>query len=497
MRGQLLASVIPGRLDEQVRDQILAETRGNPLALLELPRGLTPAQLAGGFGLPGALSLSKPDRGALPAAARRPCRMRHSGSGGRRGGADSAIQRSCGARRSAWDHRPGVRAGRIGRADRGRRRVRFRHPLVRSAVYRAATAELERQAHQALADATDAGSIATGARGICRGGARRRTARRRRTRAGRPTGPTRAEASQPPPAFLERAAALTPEPTRRAQRALAAAQAKYEAGAFDDAGALADHGRGWRHRAPERCRALSCARRSRSPSSRGGDAPRSCCTPRESWKRRPGTGAGDVPGSLSAAHVRRSADPRRRHGGGQQGRPCRPATAASAAPVRSTPGRVGDRFTDGYAAGAPILKEAVSAFGHERVLPPEEARWLAFASQIALDLWDEQAWTVLSTRHLELVREIGALTALPFVLTTRISVLTSFGDLGAAASLQEEIARPPSDRDRPPLRRALAGGAARSRGRAHEVDPNHDQSGRGARRRTRVDGRQAAERSAL
>ena len=75
----------------------------------------------------------------------------------------------------------------------------------------------------------------------------------------------------------------------------------------------------------------------------------------------------------------------------------------------------------------------------ETVLPPEEARWLWFASQIALDLWDEHAWTVLSTRHLDLVRESGALTALPFVLTTRISVLTSFGELDAAAALEEEL----------------------------------------------------------
>ncbi len=97
------------------------------------------------------------------------------------------------------------------------------------------------------------------------------------------------------------------------------------------------------------------------------------------------------------------------------------------------------RFTDGYAAGAPILKEAVRAFGRETVLPPEEARWLWFASQIALHLWDEHAWMVLSTRHLDLVRETGALTALPFVLTTRISVLASFGDLDAAASLEEEL----------------------------------------------------------
>src|SRR3954469_14210799 len=55
---ELLGSVVPGPLDERVRDRIVAETRGNPLALLELPRGLSPAQLAGGFGSPGALSLS-------------------------------------------------------------------------------------------------------------------------------------------------------------------------------------------------------------------------------------------------------------------------------------------------------------------------------------------------------------------------------------------------------------------------------------------------------
>src|SRR5438105_10785847 len=97
------------------------------------------------------------------------------------------------------------------------------------------------------------------------------------------------------------------------------------------------------------------------------------------------------------------------------------------------------RFTDGYAAGAPILKEALAAFGRETVLPPEEARWLWFASRIALDLWDDEAWAVLSTRHLDLVREAGALTALPFVLTNRSSVYAFFGDLGEAAAYEEEL----------------------------------------------------------
>jgi hypothetical protein len=97
------------------------------------------------------------------------------------------------------------------------------------------------------------------------------------------------------------------------------------------------------------------------------------------------------------------------------------------------------RFTDGFAAGAPILKVALRAFCREAVLPPEDARWLWFASRVALDLWDDHAWTVLSTRHLDLVRETGALVALPFVLTNRSSVYAFFGELDAATAYEEEL----------------------------------------------------------
>jgi DNA-binding CsgD family transcriptional regulator len=85
------------------------------------------------------------------------------------------------------------------------------------------------------------------------------------------------------------------------------------------------------------------------------------------------------------------------------------------------------------------LKEALDAFRKATVLPPEEARWLWFASWIALYLWDDEAWAVLSTRHLDLVREAGALTALPFVLTNRSSVYAFFGDLDEAAACEEEL----------------------------------------------------------
>jgi DNA-binding CsgD family transcriptional regulator len=120
--------------------------------------------------------------------------------------------------------------------------------------------------------------------------------------------------------------------------------------------------------------------------------------------------------------------------------------AALAGPAAPQPPRPPDllllglavRFTQGYAAGAPILKEALLAFRRETVLPPHEARWLWFAGWVALNVWDDETWTELSIRQLELVRGAGALTALPFVLTICTSVYAFFGELTTAASLAEE-----------------------------------------------------------
>ena len=97
------------------------------------------------------------------------------------------------------------------------------------------------------------------------------------------------------------------------------------------------------------------------------------------------------------------------------------------------------RFTEGYAAGAPLLKDALSAFQREADLPPNEARWLWFASWVALFMWDDHAWRVLFTRTLDLVRQTGALSALPFVLGTGTSVYAFFGELRTATLLEEEL----------------------------------------------------------
>jgi len=234
----LLATVIPGRLDEHVRDRIIAETRGNPLALLELPRGLTVAQLAGGFALP--------DAGSLPVRIERhyQSRLRQLPEPTQRlmllAAADPAGDATL-VRRAAQTLGigPDVLAPAEGEQllEIGAR-VRFRHPLVRSAVYRASTAQQRRAAHAVLADATDP---------------QRDPDRRAWHRAHATSGPDDEVADElmrsassaqrrggiaAAAAFLERAVALTPDPPERASRALSAAQAKFAAGDLGAAQAL-------------------------------------------------------------------------------------------------------------------------------------------------------------------------------------------------------------------------------------------------------------------
>jgi AAA ATPase domain len=227
----LLDSVTPGRLDERVRDRIVAETRGNPLALLELPRGLCAAELAGGFGLPDALPLaSRIERSflrqlqSLPATTQRLLLA----AAAEPVGDVMLLWRAAewlgvGADAAA----PAEAAGLI---EMGAR-VRFRHPLLRAAVYRAATLPDRREVHGALAEATDPGADPD---------------RRAWHRARAATGPDEAVAGElersaaraqgrggvaAAAAFLQRSAELTPDPARRGARALAAARAKFAAAA--------------------------------------------------------------------------------------------------------------------------------------------------------------------------------------------------------------------------------------------------------------------------
>ena len=151
----LLATVIPGRLDERVRDRIVAETHGNPLAMLELPRALDPTQLAGGLGLGGAPRCPGGSRRASCDSSKRSPRTRGCCWSWRRP-SRSATHCWCGARPSDSASRPRPAPTRTGLVAIGER-VTFRHPLVRSTIYRSASPQERRAVHLALAEVTDAG----------------------------------------------------------------------------------------------------------------------------------------------------------------------------------------------------------------------------------------------------------------------------------------------------------------------------------------------------
>jgi hypothetical protein len=226
----LLASTVPFTLDAQVRDRIVAETRGNPLALLELPRGLTAIELAGGFrilgdqALPGRIqesyvrrlsALSQDARLSLLVAAAEPV------------GDPVLLLDACERLGIAVDDT--ATGGLLAVSDR----VTFPHPLVRSAVYRSSGANDRRAAHLALAEVTDrevdpdrrAWHLAAATAGPDESVALEleRSAGRAQARGGL------AAAA----AFLQRAVELTSDPARRAGRALTAAEASLGAGSFD------------------------------------------------------------------------------------------------------------------------------------------------------------------------------------------------------------------------------------------------------------------------
>jgi AAA ATPase domain len=231
----LLASAISGRVDAEVRDRIIAETGGNPLALLQLPRGLGPAELAGGFWLPDPRPLASRIEDSfhrqfrsLPRETQRLLLTAAADPTG-----DGTLLWRAGELQGIPPDAAAA-AETAGLVELGAR-VHFGHPLVRSAVYQAASAGDRRAAHRALAEATDADADAD---------------RRAWHRANATVGPDEAVAAElersagraqgrgglaAAAAFLERAAALTPDPAQRSARAMAAAQAKIQAGAFDAA----------------------------------------------------------------------------------------------------------------------------------------------------------------------------------------------------------------------------------------------------------------------
>jgi DNA-binding CsgD family transcriptional regulator len=434
----LLTSVLPFRLDVGVRNRIVAETRGNPLALLELPQGLTATQLAGGFGLldaeglPGRIEesflrrlggLSEDVRRLLLLAAAEPI------------GDPLLLSRAAetiGIAQGTSESTDGLLS--IGQ------RVTFRHPLVRSAVYRSAAVDQRRAVHVALADATDkdvdpdrrAWHLAAAAVGPDEQVAAEleRSAGRAQARGGL------AAAA----AFLERSVSLSADPARRAGRALAAAHLSLSAGAFDATEALLTVAEAGPMDELQRTRGELLRAQLAFVSRHGSDAPALLLNAAKKLERLDVELARETYLNALTALLLAGRAISTSAGVVEVSR------AARAAPAAKHPPRGPDLLLDGLAAlyleeravAVPILMRAVRALIDD--LSAEEAlHWLFLASCVAVQLWDYDMWHALCERFVELGRQVGALSEIPLALLSRAYVHLFCGELDFATSLLEEM----------------------------------------------------------
>jgi DNA-binding CsgD family transcriptional regulator len=436
----LLESVLAARLDESVLERIIVETGGNPLALLELPRGLTPAQLAGGFGLPAALPLSAGIEQSftrrlarLPRDARRLLLLAAADPVG-----DPALlwraAQQLGIPETAVH---AVESEGLLALDGA---VAFRHPLVRSAVYGAAEPSERREAHGALADATDP-QLDPDRRAWHRAQAAsvpdeevatelERSAARAQARGGY------AAAA----AFLERAATLTPAAGRRAQRVLVAAQTKFRAGALDDALRLLSSTEVGALDELDRARAELLRAQIAFVSTHGSDAPTMLLrAARRLTPLSPALACETYLEALSAAlFAGRLAAP-----GASALDVARAAKAAPPPPVLGGLELLLDGlatyFCDGYEAAVPVLRRSEKESDGGNMLVSEELRWKWLAAISSVHLWDDARWEAISDRHVRIAREAGALGELPLALSQRVYAHLFAGELTTAVSLVDEI----------------------------------------------------------
>ena len=451
----LLESVLPARLDESVEERIVAETRGNPLALLELPRGLSPTQLAGGFGLPTTAPLSAgiEDRytrrlATLPSDARRLLLVAAADPVGDpslvwRAAEPLGIPESA-AHTVESEHLLALSP-----------RVVFRHPLVRSAVYGSADLTERREVHRALADVTDP-EVDPDRRAWHRAQAASTPDEDVAAELERSAGRARARGGLAAvAAFLERAAALTPGSAQRAQRRLAAAGAKRDAGDLEgalellvdiDAGASDEL-------TPARVELLrgQIALEQR----RGGEAGRLLLSAARRLERLDPELARET--YLEALAGAMSSDVEVVGGAPAV------AAAARAAPPGSVPPRAVDvlldafaiRLTDGYPAAAPTLARALELLLATEVPDEDVSRWLSVSSTrngdiVAHEMWDDEASHRLAARQVQVARDAGALVHLQFALSFLARSHMLAGDLSAAAltigearSIAEATGNPP------------------------------------------------------
>ena len=426
----LLDSVLPGPVDARVRDRIVAETRGNPLALLELPRGLSPAELAFGFGglsttpLAGRVEENFQRRiAALPPETRKVLL--------------AAAVEPVGDVPLLWRalERLGIGPEAAAPAETERliefgHRAQFPHPLVRSAAWRSSEPADLRAVHGALAEVTDpatdpdrrAWHRAHAVTGPDEGVADElaRSADRALARGGRSAAA----------AFLERAAELTLNTSRRSSLLISAAQAHSEAGSFAQVPELL---------AAAEMGSLEPLQRARVERLRAHVA----------FVLNPGRAAG--PPLLAAAERLRDLDPAASRetylaaigAAVHTGRLDNPflhevaRAAAEAPPGTDVAGLLLagliSWIQEGYAAAAPTLNEALDAISTD-----EDLRLLWLAAPVAHEVFRLDVLNSLTERAVQVARDTGALSLLPTALAIRAGVLHYLGRLADSASLVDE-----------------------------------------------------------
>ena len=437
--GELIATVMFGPLDQPVRDRIIAEARGNPLALLELPRGWSSASLAGGFAVAAGLPLPSQIEASfrrrveqLPADTQRFLLV--------------AAAEPIGDPTLLWRaiSSLGVPAEAVAPAEADnlieiRARVAFRHPLLRSAIYRAADPEERRGAHGALAGATDPEedpdrrawhrAHSTLAPNDDVADELERSADRAQRRGG-----LAATA-----AFLERATTLTADPVHRGGRALDAAEAKFETGAPD----TALHLLATAELAPldtlQRARLERLRAQIAYMSARGPEAPQLLlAAARRLEPLDPGLARATYLDAFAACIYAGRA------GGDHVIREVAEAARATRSGLGGTEATdllvdsLAIRFTDGYVAAVPFLKGALRALTRDDEGHETDLSWLWLISQVAHETFDDEAWHSSADHGVRVARERGALTALAELLVTQAGVYLHNGHTEDAAVLIAE-----------------------------------------------------------
>jgi len=437
----LLSRAMPGPLDDRVRDRIIAETEGNPLALIELSQTMSRSERAGGFAPPAGGDLPSQLQeqylrriSALPTATQQLMLL----AAAEPLGNAALLWRA--AERLSLDPGalvPATKAGLLEIDDR----VRFHHPLVRSAAYRAASLDERRHVHQALADVSDP-ELAAERRAWHRALAAaepdeavaaelERSAGRAQSRGGLPAAA----------ALLERATALTPHPALQAERALAAAQIGFQAGDFDatrrllataESGALGEF---------QSARAELLRAHLAYASSHGKEASRLLLRAAKrlelfdlelargayltAWGAAlaggPGDGGADV--LLEICHAIQALPP----------------AAEPPQPLDLLLEGLALLTTDGRAAATPVLQRAATAVG---TMPAKDVvrlgpRLAAASSAV----WDADGASAIAVRHAKIVRDAGALAELPIHLSALATEKAWNGDLAGANLLIAESER--------------------------------------------------------